>query len=277
MHFFQLISLFSWSVACSSVIQGEYHVFIANVSNTHANVSVNANVSTNANISTAANPLVQNLTDGVTPKSLAATVQNLQTFTGALANVQAPPILMSNVQGRPFMVQSDTFPDFPTAGSRTCDTQYAGCAAVGQPNRGYRAKFPITDHDQQAANKKNSRAGPGPKGDPKGPKDNMALIRAVVRAVGEPKDSGSERPPKGDADAAVSNDNAPTANASGNSNAAANANAGPNRGSGISIADCEAQRAACNTAQKNAPFQSFNLENVGPDPAMPDFDLLCAP
>jgi hypothetical protein len=54
-------------------------------------------------------------------------------------------------------------------------------------------------------------------------------------------------------------------------------NAGPNKGNGISVADCDAQKTACNAAQKNAPFQSFNLENVGPDPAMPDFDLLCAP
>lgn len=54
--------------------------------------------------------------------------------------------------------------------------------------------------------------------------------------------------------------------------------AGPTKtGSAPSIADCDTQKIACNAAQKNAPFQSFNLENVGPDPDMPEFDLFCAP
>jgi hypothetical protein len=133
MHFFKLISLFPWSVACSTTIQGEPHV--VNVSTTHANASINGNVSPNANISTTANLPTLNITDGFDPKSRAATVQNLQTFTGALADIQAPPILMSNVQGRPFMVQGDTFPDFATAGSRTCDDQYSGCSDVGELER----------------------------------------------------------------------------------------------------------------------------------------------
>jgi hypothetical protein len=33
--------------------------------------------------------------------------------------------------------------------------------------------------------------------------------------------------------------------------------------------------AQCEAAQKAAPIQTFNLENLGPDPAEPDFDLIC--
>ena len=48
-------------------------------------------------------------------------------------------------------------------------------------------------------------------------------------------------------------------------------------GSGLTTKQCDGQLTACNLAQKNAPFQTFALENLGPDPASPDFDLLCAP
>jgi hypothetical protein len=137
MNFFQLIGLFSWSVACSSIVQGEYHVFIANVTTTPNNVSISTNASTNANVSSSANTNAnipfQNLTDLNPFKSRAASVQDLQSFNGALAGVQAPPILMSSDKGRPFLVQGDTFPDFATAGGRTCDKQYAGCSSVSCP------------------------------------------------------------------------------------------------------------------------------------------------
>jgi len=35
--------------------------------------------------------------------------------------------------------------------------------------------------------------------------------------------------------------------------------------------------AACDNAQRNAPFQTFALESLGADPLDPDFELLCAP
>ena len=35
--------------------------------------------------------------------------------------------------------------------------------------------------------------------------------------------------------------------------------------------------AQCNEAQIDAPFQTFNLEDIGPDPLDPEFELLCAP
>lgn len=139
MYFLQLINLFSWSVACSSIIQGQYHVFITNVTTTPTNSSSSTNASINANVSSSANTEAnipfQNLTDLNPFKSRAASVQNLQSFNGALAGVQAPPILMSSDKGRPFLVQGDTFPDFATAGGRTCETQYTGCSSVSRaPN-----------------------------------------------------------------------------------------------------------------------------------------------
>jgi hypothetical protein len=74
----------------------------------------------------------RNVSYAFTPKNRAgvATVTNLQTFTNALGGIVAPPITLSNVSGRPFSVQGDTFPDFQTAGARTCDRQYTGCANV---------------------------------------------------------------------------------------------------------------------------------------------------
>jgi len=102
-----------------------------------------------------------------------------------------------------------------------------------------------------------------------------------MRAVG---DKGSTGVPKEDAldqpvkqnlkDAALKENDAAAATSA--VNLASKESATPARGSGVTVADCDTQRTSCNTAQKNAPFQSFDLENVGPDPAMPDFDLLCA-
>ncbi|KAF2420565.1 hypothetical protein EJ08DRAFT_673168 [Tothia fuscella] len=45
----------------------------------------------------------------------------------------------------------------------------------------------------------------------------------------------------------------------------------------LTTKQCDDQLTACNAAQKSAPFQTFSLENLGPDPANADFDLLCAP
>lgn len=111
---------------------------------------------------------------------------------------------------------------------------------------------------------KGGKDGRSGKGQGKGPKDGNN--RARIRAIGSPKNNTSAGVPK-------ENAKADTATAPDT-----NEKAGPTKpGTGVSIADCDAQKTSCIAAQKNAPFQSFNLENVGPDPEMPEFDLLCAP
>jgi hypothetical protein len=45
----------------------------------------------------------------------------------------------------------------------------------------------------------------------------------------------------------------------------------------LTVDMCQSQMTQCNAVVRAAPFQTFNLVNVGPDPNMPDFDLLCAP
>jgi len=45
----------------------------------------------------------------------------------------------------------------------------------------------------------------------------------------------------------------------------------------FSAADCTSQKAQCNAAQTTAPFQTFIMEDMGPDPLDSDWELLCAP
>ncbi|TID15628.1 hypothetical protein E2P81_ATG07786 [Venturia nashicola] len=244
------IALFTWSVTCSSVIQGQKHVFSANFTSTPASGSTSSNNSINANVSSNAtahaNLPFQNLTDQDPFKSRAASVQNLQSFGGALAGIQAPPILMSSDKSRPFLVQGDTFSDFSSAGGRTCDKQYSGCS--------------------NAANSKSGNNGKDGKGQGKGGRNGKKIKERIRRAVERVINIADLGVPK-------ENANADTATAPDTFE-----KAGPNKPkSSLSISDCDAQKNACNAAQKNAPFQSFNLENVGPDPEMPEFDLLCAP
>lgn len=121
----------------------------------------------------------------------------------------------------------------------------------------------------QAANSKSMLEEPGSKGGKNGKgqgKGGKKIKARVVRVVGNFTNSTNAAVPK-------ENANADSATAPDTSE-----KAGPNKpGSSLSVADCDAQKTACVAAQKNAPFQSFNLENVGPDPEMPEFDLLCAP
>lgn len=70
---------------------------------------------------------------------------------------------------------------------------------------------------------------------------------------------------------AVSNSTLPATPGSINSNVANKAS------NGITVDACMSQMTQCNTVQRSAPFQTFNLVNVGPDPSMPEYDLLCAP
>ncbi|QDS76545.1 hypothetical protein FKW77_006256 [Venturia effusa] len=242
MIFFRLIGLFSWSVFCTSIVQGQRHVFIANLTSAAPNGlrSSNASITSNgtSNGTSDANIAFQNLTDLDPFKSRAAAVQNLQSFTGALAGIPAPPIRKSNDKSKPFQVQGDTFSDFAAAGSRTCDVQFAKCS--------------------NAANAKNTQ-----KGKRKSSKNKKARSITAAGNLTNTTDSGGPK----------QNANADTATVPDTSE-----KAGPNKFAGShSVAECDAQKTACNAAQKNAPFQSFNFENVGPDPEMPEFDLLCAP
>ncbi|KAE9989420.1 hypothetical protein EG327_002689 [Venturia inaequalis] len=258
MNFFLLINVFTCSVACSSIIQGQRHVFIANFTSTPTNGSTGSNTSINANVSfnavTGGNTSFQNLTDQDPFKSRAASVQNLQRFDGALAGIRAPPILMSSDKSRPFLVQGDTFPDFPSAGGRTCDKQYTGCSNAA--------------NSKSMVQEQGSKGGKNGKGQGQGKSGkNAKKIKArVVRAVGNVINTNDAVVPKQNAQVDIAT--APDTSEK----------AGPNKsGSSPSIDDCNAQKNACNAAQKNAPFQSFNLENLGPDPEMPEFDLFCAP
>jgi len=44
----------------------------------------------------------------------------------------------------------------------------------------------------------------------------------------------------------------------------------------FSVADCTNQNNQCTQAQTDAPFQTFNLEDMGPDPLDPEYELMCA-
>lgn len=48
---------------------------------------------------------------------------------------------------------------------------------------------------------------------------------------------------------------------------------------GTTVSDCDKQSEACKSAQSSAKVQDFTTgvasTNIGPDPAFPDFDLIC--
>jgi len=54
-------------------------------------------------------------------------VKDLQTFSGALGGVHASSIMNSGIPDRPFQVENSNFPDFASAGQRSCDEQFDGC------------------------------------------------------------------------------------------------------------------------------------------------------
>jgi len=64
------------------------------------------------------------------------TLTNLQTFTGALGGAVASPITDSGNPARPFEVQGDTFPDFASASTRSCDNQHNICADLANNGTG---------------------------------------------------------------------------------------------------------------------------------------------
>ncbi|OBT93411.1 hypothetical protein VE01_08801 [Pseudogymnoascus verrucosus] len=73
---------------------------------------------------------------------------NLQTFTGALGGAAAEPITSTNDQNRPFEVAGDTFTDFKSAASRTCDNQKNACAKIANSG-GNSNGLQVSDCDKQ--------------------------------------------------------------------------------------------------------------------------------
>jgi len=127
-------------------------------------------------------------------------ISNLQTFTSALGGIGAPAITMSTDSTRPYEVDGDTFPDFPTAGGRSCDVQYNSCADAANAKQG---NFTVSDCGTQQSK--------------------------FVLASRERSD------------------------------------------------EAKWETAQCNVAQDNAMVQSFSLEDLGPDPDDPEFELYCEP
>ena len=125
-------------------------------------------------------------------------ISNLQSFSAALGGIGAPAITMSSDSTRPYEVDGNTFPDFPTAASRTCDIQYNSCCDAANAKQG---NFTVSDCGSQQS-----------KFIPMGRKRYHEVERSIAQ---------------------------------------------------------------CNTAQNNAVVQSFGLEDLGPDPDDPDFELYC--
>lgn len=87
--------------------------------------------------------------------------QNVQPFSGAIGGLQAPPVSLlpflptsallplstdtatrpqitnSGDLDRPYEVEGDTFPDFASAASRSCDTQKNDCADAANNGGGF--------------------------------------------------------------------------------------------------------------------------------------------
>ncbi|KAJ4294454.1 hypothetical protein N0V90_008145 [Kalmusia sp. IMI 367209] len=73
---------------------------------------------------------------------------NLQTFDQALGGFAASPIENSGDNERPFRVDGDTFPDFQTAGQRSCDNQFQKCSQAANQG-GNKSGFEVKDCDTQ--------------------------------------------------------------------------------------------------------------------------------
>lgn len=73
-------------------------------------------------------------------------LSNLQMFTAALGGIIAAPITMSTNAKRPYEVDGDTFPDFATAASRSCDVQHNSCCDAANAKKG---NFTTNDCDTQ--------------------------------------------------------------------------------------------------------------------------------
>jgi len=77
---------------------------------------------------------------------LPRTLTNLQSFTEALGGASASAITNSGDPARPFMVRDSTFPDFKSAGTRSCANQFNDCQDLANNGTfGGGATFTVTD------------------------------------------------------------------------------------------------------------------------------------
>lgn len=76
--------------------------------------------------------------------------QELQPFftTNFLGGQSPQPIVFSGNSERPFEVNGDTFPDFPTAANRVCDNQKNACADMAN-DASKQTRFRVGDCDEQ--------------------------------------------------------------------------------------------------------------------------------
>ncbi|PMD32268.1 hypothetical protein L207DRAFT_590562 [Hyaloscypha variabilis F] len=80
----------------------------------------------------------------------AGTATNLQTFTGALGGIAADPITQTGNAKTPFAVDGDTFTDFATAATRSCNNQHNSCAQAA--NAGDNKSLTVGQCDTQQTN-----------------------------------------------------------------------------------------------------------------------------
>lgn len=86
---------------------------------------------------------------GIFPRQQGELLQsNLQAFSGALGGAAAGAITKSSDPKRPFEVDGDTFPDFPTAASRACDNQKNACAQMAN-SKSSQTTFAVSSCDKQ--------------------------------------------------------------------------------------------------------------------------------
>ncbi|KAK3334869.1 hypothetical protein B0H65DRAFT_335615 [Neurospora tetraspora] len=79
-----------------------------------------------------------------------STGQELQAFFSEkpLGGASSQPIVFSGNPERPFEVEGDTFPDFPTAANRVCDKQKNACAEMANDASEVKS-FRVSDCDEQ--------------------------------------------------------------------------------------------------------------------------------
>ena len=191
-------------------------------------------------------------------------LKDLQSFSGSLGGVRASSIMNSGIPDRPFQVEGSNFPDFATAAMRSCDEQFDGC--------------------QKMANSKGGGGGGGVSAQAKGGANGNGNANANGNGGGNGAKQGDGGKAKGGKARAAPRDDAAAA-------------AGK-----LTVNMCDDQKSTCSSVptmqrayrmgyfadscvedkckqtQQTASVKDFTpvaSENIGPDPAFPDFDLIC--
>lgn len=187
-------------------------------------------------------------------------LKDLQSFSGSLGGVRASSIMNSGIPDRPFQVEGSNFPDFATAAMRSCDEQFDGC--------------------QKMANSKGGGGGGGG-GDVNTKADGGGNGNGNANANGNGGGNGGKQGDGGKAKGGK-------ARAEPRDDAAAGK---------LTVNMCDDQKSTfspewcsecmglltcvedkCKQTQQTASVKDFTpvaSENIGPDPAFPDFDLIC--